>query len=176
LKGEGSTVAIDMGFRVGARFLEETGYVLSPALGASYSNMGSAISFIDVEQEDDLPKMFRFGLALQFETPPSEEMTEVLGAELPALAASVNVDVTDDQASDRSTIYSVGTEIAFVQTCFVRLGYIMDDDERINGVTFGAGLAITRGRFQAGFDYARVPQSEDIDGVNKYGARIGVLF
>jgi hypothetical protein len=176
LEGVGNTKAIDIGFRVGIKFLEETGYLLSPALGVSYSNMGTAISFIDVEQEDELPRMLRLGFGLRFETPPSAEMQDLLGAELPTLSVSVNFDVTEDRASDRSNIYGVGAELALVQTCFVRLGYIMDDDENINGTTLGAGLAITREFLQAGFDYARVPQSEDREGLNKYGAHIGVIF
>jgi len=61
-------------------------------------------------------------------------------------------------------IPSGGMEVGFNDLLFGRLGYLYDDSGKITAWTYGFGLHLK----QFGFDYAAVPQAEDLPRVSKF--------
>ncbi len=176
IEGKSSTLSFDGGFRVAARLFEESGYLLIPAAGLGYLNIGRDIAFMDEEQADKQPRTLRVGLGLRFESPSLLGMDEKFGAKLPIVTLSANLDLADSRVSPKSHVYGAGFEAAVFQLGFLRIGYIHDKDGHVEDLTYGLGLGLRINIFQGRFDFARVPQADNLGSLNKYGLSMGVLF
>ena len=176
LAGTTWALSFDGGIRFAARLLEESGYLLVPAVGLSYLNLGRDISFIDQEQADEQPRTLRVGLGLRFESPSNLEIDKMLDTEVPIVTLSVNLDLADSRATSKSHVYGAGLEASLLQAGFFRIGYIHDKDSNTKGLTYGLGLGLRINMFQGRFDYAWVPQAKNLDYSGKYGVSVGVYF
>ena len=66
--------------------------------------------------------------------------------------------------SDSETIYKAGTELNIWNTLLLRTGYVYDFPGKIEGWTFGGGIAWSG----ISFDYASIPQAEGLDRVSRF--------
>jgi hypothetical protein len=174
------TVAFDFGLRATANLFQESGFLLAPAIGVSYANLGPDVDLYDFALQETvshaLPRALRYGLSVRLET-GSDPMTDGIRIhEPPLVGLTANFDVTDAQLYDRSEVYGGGLELAVMRMIFLRAGYVKDEDDDINDATFGFGLGLATTKFQARADYARVPVGGDRKGLNRYGVFVGILF
>jgi hypothetical protein len=175
-----NTVVFDMGFRVAANLFEESGFLLVPAVGVGYVNLGPDVELFDLTLQETvkfaLPRAVRYGLSARFESGSSPVADERVRREPPLVCLTINLDVADSQVAERSDVYGGGLELSVLRMVFLRTGYIKDEDVEIDDATFGFGLGLEAARFQARADYARVPAGGDREDLNRYGVSVGILF
>jgi hypothetical protein len=145
--GRGTTFAADIG-----------GLIKMPAakvaLGATLSNLGPDIAYIDQDQSDPLGRNIRVGVAY---TPVETDVHRVLVAAdasrflIPGRVLAVDV-------------WNAGAEYEFNRLIALRAGYISDPLGDITDFTFGLGLMYHGVRF----DYASIPQSSFLNRVNRF--------
>ena len=129
---------------------------LKASLGATVSNIGPNISYIDVDQSDPLGRNVRIGAAYR---PIETEVHHLLIAAdatrylLPGRTLAVDV-------------WDAGVEYEFNRLLALRFGYISDPIGTITDITYGFGL----GYRNFHFDFANIPQSEFLDRVNRFSA------
>lgn len=151
-EGAGTSFAVD----AGALYqLNET-----VSLGMAVSNMGPNISFIDREQSDPLPWTARLGAAY---TVMSDEVSNFLVTA--DIEQSLVWLVDSDTDTRRSEIYHAGAEYRYVNMLSGRIGYIYDDDGDFSSPTYGLGFIY---KDVLSFDYANVPQAEQLDRVHRW--------
>lgn len=147
--GAGDTWAIDLGL------LYFPLDVLS--VGASLTNLGPDITFIDADQSDPLPTTARVGVAWDAYYSPVVSGT-VIADYLISLVSE-----------DETKVLGVGAELGYVDTLFLRVGYKDDPEGDIQNVTAGAGVDLQRWMGRAlRFDYASVPQATDLERVHRF--------
>ncbi|HEY3156335.1 MAG TPA: PorV/PorQ family protein [Candidatus Eisenbacteria bacterium] len=144
--GRGTTFAAD----VGALYKVPR---LKSSIGLAIQNLGPNIAYIDQDQSDPLGRNAKLGVAV---TPLETELYRVV------VAADVNRSLLPHGA----WIENGGGEFEFNRLLALRIGYIYDPRGTIKNFTYGLGL-IYRG---VRFDYARVPQSEFLERVNRFSA------
>jgi hypothetical protein len=126
------------------------------ALGATLSNIGPDIAYIDQEQADPLGRNVKIGMSY---APVETEVHRLLFAAdatrflLPGRTLAIDV-------------WDVGAEYEFNNLLALRAGYISDPIGTIEAMTYGFGIGY-RG---FSFDFANVPQSEFLDRVNRFSA------
>jgi hypothetical protein len=153
INGSGSSFAVDSGvlWKLPSRKLQ---------FGFSLQNLGPDIAFIDREQSDPLPFTARLGIAFM---PIQDEISDlVLTFDLEQSLVWLIDDATDTR---RSEIYHVGTEYKYVDLLAGRVGYIYDQDGNFKAATYGLGFIYKK---KLSFDYANVPQAEDLDRVHRW--------
>jgi hypothetical protein len=158
-RGAGSTVATEVGvlWKMPSRRLN---------LGASISNIGPDIAYIDPEQSDPLPTILRVGAAF---TTISDEISNLLFTV--DIEQSLVWAVHSNINTRRGEIYHVGAEYTYINLLAGRIGYIQDKDGDVKSPTFGLGF-IYKDRVRV--DYASVPQAEDLERVHRWS--IGITF
>jgi len=147
--GKGTTFAADFGWL----------YKIpkwKASLGATLSNIGPDIAYIDQDQSDPLGRNVKVGAAY---SPIETNVHRVL------LAA----DATRYLLPGRTLAidqWDVGAEYEFNHLLALRAGYISDPIGTVTAATYGFGV------MYHGFhlDYANVPQSEFLDRVNRFSA------
>ena len=145
-QGAGSTFAADIGTLYKLPQLKSS-------VGLVIQNLGPNISYIDADQSDPLGRNVKLGVAV---TPFETELYRVL------VAADVNRSLLPHGA----WIENAGGEFEFNRLLALRVGYIYDPRGTIKNLTYGLGLNYHGVRF----DYARVPQSEFLERVNRFSA------
>jgi hypothetical protein len=147
--GSGSTWAVDLG--VNYRLLEPL------AIGAAVTNLGPDITFVDADQSDPMPRNVRLGAAYDPIRTPITSVT-LIGDYLISL-------VPDDETK----VLGIGAEWGYLESLFVRAGYKDDPEGKIQAWTAGGGVDLQRwiGRSMS-FDYANVPQAEDLERVHRF--------
>ena len=69
-------------------------------------------------------------------------------------------------------IPSGGLEVGFVDLAFARIGYLNDEEGKIQDMTFGFGV-----RYSVfGFDFASIPQADGLPRVSKFSLVYGSSF
>jgi opacity protein-like surface antigen len=159
LDGTGSSVALDAGVlwkAPGFSFVKDRHL----ALGASLTNLGPDISFIDQEQSDPLPITLRVGFAY---TAMADEVSNlILTADIEQSLVWIIDSGTDRR---RSEILHGGVEYTYIDLLAGRFGYIYDEDGDFSDATYGLGF-IYKGK--VALDYANVPQAETLDRVHRW--------
>ena len=145
-QGAGSSFAAD----VGALYKVPQ---LKSSIGLAIQNLGPNIAYIDQDQSDPLGRNAKLGVAV---TPVETELYRVV------VAADVNRSLLPHGA----WIENAGGEFEFNRLLALRVGYIYDPRGTIKNFTYGLGLLYHGVRF----DYARVPQSEFLERVNRFSA------
>ena len=110
-------------------------------LSAAVQNLGPPVAFL--EEADPLPLRGRFGAALDAYRGERHGVLLCAEALLPA---------------DVPPAFSAGVEYAFARLLFLRLGYVFEDPEHLNGPSAGLGVAFTTGSLRLRLDYAYRPQ------------------
>lgn len=157
LDGTGSSVAVDAGvlWKLPQHKLN---------LGASLTNLGPDISFIDQEQSDPLPFTLRVGAAY---TPIASEVNNFLVTF--DLEQSLVWLIDGATKSRRSEIYHVGAEYRYIDLLAGRIGYIYDDDGDFSAPTYGLGFIYKK---KVGLDYANVPQAKTLGRVHRWSVSV----
>lgn len=176
-------LAYDIGFMVRSTVIERGGYSLTPSFGISSLNLGGEIDATGPDRPTEfkrpLPRKLRYGFGLRFVSPSYAPYDEIMGRELPVCIVTALFDVLDERReeySDFKNIYSSGIEVGLMQLLFLRYGYIDNEDDYIEDSTFGVGIGSKYKNYEIRMDYANVPQSGDLDRVNKFGFSLGTLF
>jgi hypothetical protein len=147
--GRGSTFAADFGAL----------YKLPKwrsSFGATLSNIGPDIAYIDEDQSDPLGRNVRVGGAF---SPIETDVHRLL----------VVADATRYLLPGRTLaidVWNAGAEYEFNRLIALRIGYISDPIGTIEDMTYGFGIGYRGFRF----DFANVPQSEFLDRVNRFSA------
>ncbi|MDD4856685.1 MAG: PorV/PorQ family protein [Candidatus Krumholzibacteria bacterium] len=158
--GRGHTVAFDVGGLWKVPDFNVLGYRVSRLnLGLCISNLGPAISFVNVDQAAALPRNFRLGFAY---TPYYDEAGRLM------VAAEFNKPLVD--FSSKNT-YHVGAEFVYIDLIAVRTGYVYDAAGNIKDLTYGLGFSFNK-RYR--LDWASIPQSQDLGRVNRWS--LGFTF
>lgn len=158
--GRGHSVALDLGGLWKVPDFKVFGYKVSRLnLGLCLSNLGPAISFVNVDQAASLPRNLRAGFAY---TPYSDEVGRV------TFAAEFNRPLVEFK---RSNTYHFGAEFAYIDLITVRAGYMHDRDGNIMDPTYGLGFSFNK-RYR--LDWASIPQAKELGRVNRWS--IGMTF
>ena len=157
VEGSGSTVALDAGalWRLPNRNL---------TFGASLTNLGPDIAYINQNQADPLPFTLRVGTAYQ-----------AIKNEVGSLLLTFDLEqslvwlISSSVSSRRSEIYHVGTEYRYIDLLAGRLGYVSDKDGDFKDFTYGLGFTYSQ---RVSFDYANVPQATTLDRVHRWSVAV----
>jgi len=147
--GKGTTFAADFGWL----------YKIpkwKASLGATLSNIGPDIAYIDQDQSDPLGRNVKVGAAY---SPIETNVHRVL----------IAADATRYLLPGRTLAidqWDAGLEYEFNRLLALRAGYISDPIGTVTDFTYGFGVAYHGFRL----DYANVPQSEFLDRVNRFSA------
>lgn len=169
--GNKKTTAYDLGMFFKTIIDLPDGFTLAPAFGLSILNLGENKEYLS-----PLPEQLHVGIGLRLAGFGSARIDEILHRKTPVLTLAGNFEINREQILDKSTIYGYGFEVGLIQALFLRIGYYDHEDGHTEDITYGIGTGITYGRIRARFDYARVPQAEDLDYIDKYGGSVGVFF
>jgi hypothetical protein len=124
------------------------------AMGATLSNIGPDIAFVDEEQSDPLGRNVRVGVAYApFET---EAHRFTVSADAVRFLLPGRILAIDQ--------WGVGGEYEFNRIIALRAGYYSDPIGDIEDVTFGLGLGYRGFRF----DFASFPQASTLDRVKRF--------
>jgi hypothetical protein len=157
IDGSGSTVALDAGvlWKLPTRNLR---------LGASLTNLGPDISYINQNQSDPLPISLRIGAAYQ-----------ALSDEVSHLVLSVDVEqslvwlISSAVKTRAKEIYHGGIEYRYINLLAGRIGYVYDQDGDFKDATYGLGFIYSN---KVSFDYANVPQATTLDRVHRWSVAV----
>jgi len=147
--GKGTTFAADFGWL----------YKIpkwKAALGATLSNIGPDIAYIDQDQSDPLGRNVKVGASYSpFETSVHRVLLAADATRYLLPGRTLAIDQWD-----------AGAEYEFNHLIALRAGYISDPIGTITAATYGFGVMYHGFRL----DYANVPQSEFLDRVNRFSA------
>ena len=137
-------------------------------LGATVSNLGPDVTFIDAQQSDPLPRLFRGGANYDILNNSVGEVR--IGVEyeqslVVGTATTVNdagTSVTNDVW--QSPVYHVGGEFVYGGVFAVRAGFMDDKDGDVSDWTAGFGFTWAN----AALEYASAPQAQSLDRVNRF--------
>ena len=165
--GEGSSWAVDAGvlWDVDDEFagLGDVARAITQPLsiGATITNVGGDVTFVDEQQADPLPRNYRIGLAYDVFNTTTSRLTLIY-------------DFMDMLVEgDETQVNGYGAEWTYANLLSVRAGYKDDPEGDIQGTTWGFGFDLERAiGTPLSFDYARVPQAEDLDEVDRFSLAI----
>lgn len=122
--------------------------------GILVQNLGLDIVYNDQNQPEDLPRNTKAGVSWRpLETPLNRLL----------LIAEVTKNLV---YMEGETILKGGVEYTYYDMVSARIGRIQDHEGRIEDNTFGVGLKVKSIGLR--FDYASVPQAEDLPRVNRF--------
>ena len=155
VEGQASGWAVDFGLA----------YQVTDALsfGATLTNWGRDLTFIDKQQADPMPTSYRLGVGYDVLRTTQSRLTLIY-------------DYMDMLVSgDETKVHGFGAEWKYANLLSVRGGYKNDDEGDVKDITWGFGFDL-EGVVGTPlvFDYARVPQAQDLDEVNRFS--LGVKF
>ncbi len=134
------------------------------SLGMALTNIGPAISYIDVAQADPLPRNLAFGVAWKaIESNYSNLLLTVEGNKS-------MVAIGDIKDEFKEVVLNGGMEYWYGSFIALRLGYIYDQEGEIKTPTLGFGLAYSTFKF----DFAYIPSSENVPLANTMRLSLGV--
>ncbi|MBP7462118.1 MAG: PorV/PorQ family protein [Candidatus Delongbacteria bacterium] len=139
--GVGKSFALDLGVLYTPDFLDRL------RLGASLSNLGPDMSYIDAEQADPLPRVLKLGGAYKIINQKYNQLTFTTDLDIDM------VELTGDEMRDKisTIIYCTGAEYWYGNTIGLRGGYYYDKDGDVKAPTFGASIIWQRFQFDFGY-------------------------
>jgi len=121
-------------------------------LGATITNIGPDISYIDADQADPLPRKLSFGYAFKLIDSPYNKLAFV------GEATKLLVDLNDDFTTEiEEIIPHLGMEYWYSNLAGLRAGYVYDDKGVQKYMTLGASLQYSSYRF----DFAYIPPTNE---------------
>jgi len=136
-------------------------------VGATVTNLGPDVTFIDAQQSDPLPRTGRVGGTFDIF---SNEVGEVrIGAEYErSLVVGSSTTVVDSITVKKdvwqSPVYHIGGEFVYGGVFAVRAGYVNDADGDVKDWTAGFGFNMAN----VTLDYASSPQAQSLKHVNRF--------
>lgn len=124
-------------------------------VGALLQNMGLDITYNDGDQNESLPRNLKAGVCWKV-------LESQLNKFLVVTEVTKNLVYWEGEA-----INKFGAEYIYYDMVAARFGYIMDKEGHIENTTFGVGMKIKSIGLR--FDWASVPQAEDLPRVNRFG-------
>lgn len=179
--GIGSAMAVDLGLLKRDLFLKDLD------LGATLTNLGPKISYVDANQADPLPTNFRLGLAYKLvndefnqflvtydiskqlvarETKKNKsDPTDTLGVDVVTPVYEAIFTSWFDEPFDREMrrfVHNIGFEYTYSNFIAFRSGAAMDPIGDLYGITFGLGLSyyLFKGDFSY---YTKMPGVDDFN-------------
>jgi hypothetical protein len=136
-------------------------------LGATVTNLGPDVTFIDAQQSDPMPRTIRAGGT--FDVFSNEIAAVSLGAEyerslVVGTATTVKDSVTTTRDVWQSPVYHVGGEFVYSGIFAVRVGYMKDEDGDVQDWTAGFGFNMAN----VALEYASAPQAQTLKHVNRF--------
>lgn len=161
--GEGSSWGVDLGMLYDFNTPDYPSVIRPLQIGATVTNWGSDVTFVDEQQADPLPFNYRLGLAYDILNTTQSRLTLIY-------------DFMDMLVEgDETQVNGVGAEWTYANILSVRAGYKSDPEGDIQSATWGFGFDLERAiGTPLIFDYARVPQASDLDEVDRFS--LGVRF
>jgi hypothetical protein len=160
--GKGSTFAVDLGalWKVPGKPLN---------LAVVVQNIGPDIALVDEEQADPLPRMLRLGAAYQILSKGQHSLVAAFDGDKVLLSNGSDGGAPDSTLKqtwfdENDVLLNFGGEYTYNNLVSVRLGYIFDDPGEIKDMTYGLGVTWKA----ISFDYASIPQNEELARVNKF--------
>ena len=156
-----ASVTLDERSGQGTSFAADFGWLYKlpkwkSSLGATLSNIGPDIAYIDEDQSDPLGRNVKVGVAY---SPIDTDVHRLL----------IAADATRYLLPGRTLaidVWDAGMEYEFNQLLALRVGYISDPIGTIEAATYGFGIGY-RGFH---FDFANIPQSEFLERKNLFSA------
>jgi hypothetical protein len=161
--------------------------------GMGWSNRRDDISLVEERSSDPLPAVRRDGLGIEIGLVPVNRLLGDAGRDLPRLFEGVDLvsfaggvgrtksllerDIPDSLAAGMTRneregiIVRDGYEIRLLGVVSYRRGTILDDAGKIWGKTEGWGVSFFG---HAGFDFAEIPQFEELQRVKKWSAWVRI--
>lgn len=166
---QGSGIGRSVGFDIGALWTPKTDWGLPKdflSLGATFTNIGPKIHYIDIAQADPLPTTFRIGTGLHVVEDEYNDLTFALDI-TKLLVNRPNKDQVDPVPKSLYTAWgngkgvelSTGLEYWYEKLVALRVGYFTESANGGNRefLTFGAGL-----RYDIyGFDFSYINTIEE---------------
>jgi hypothetical protein len=122
--------------------------------GILVQNLGLDIVYNDQNQPEDLPRNVKAGVSWR---PLESQLNKLL----------LTTEITKNLVYvEGETILKGGIEYTYYDMASGRIGYIYDHEGRIENTTFGVGLKVKSMGLR--FDWASVPQAEDLPRVNRF--------
>jgi len=134
------------------------------SLGMALTNIGPAISYIDVAQADPLPRSLALGIAWTAIESNYSNLLFTIEANKSMVAIGGLTDEFKEVVLNGGMEYWYGSFIA------LRAGYIYDQEGDIKTPTLGFGLAYSTFKF----DFAYIPSSENVPLANTMRLSLGV--
>jgi hypothetical protein len=126
-------------------------------LGATLTNLGGDVTFVDEQQADPLPTNYRLGFGWDVLKTTQSRLTVIYDY----------MDMLVD--GDETVVHGGGVEWTYASLLSVRGGYKYDDEGDIKDITWGFGFDLEQAiGTPLIFDYARVPQAQDLEQVNRF--------
>lgn len=161
--GEGSSWGVDFGMLYDFDVPDYPNILRPLSFGATMTNLGGDVTFVDEQQADPLPFNYRVGLAYDVLNTTQSRLTLIY-------------DYMDMLVEgDETTVNGYGAEWTYANILSVRVGYKSDPEGDIESATWGFGFDLERAiGTPLIFDYARIPQASDLDEVDRFS--LGVRF
>jgi long-subunit fatty acid transport protein len=164
-KGEGSSVALDLGVLWNPHFVKRMSF------GLNLQNLGPKMAYIDRDQADPLPTNLKCGFAYRALSTEFNKLTFL--ADFNKILVVKRKNTTADPSDDKSDPFykaiftswtyngfdyqirrvtvGGGTEYCYNDQFFVRAGYFYEDIGKRRFATFGAGIKLSIYQFDFGY-------------------------
>lgn len=161
--GAGKSIAGDLSILY--TVTQEQSAIGALRLGAILQNLGPNIAYNDEDQAESLFRLLRAGFSW---TPNLTGSRSESGIQLHKILVTGEVTKPLVNADD-IPIWMGGAEYTFYELVSLRGGWIQDTDGDITDATYGIGFSLRKtAKIGLRFDYASVPQSTDLDRVNRF--------
>jgi hypothetical protein len=142
--------------------------------GVALQNLGPDMSFVSKDESAPLPRTLRGGIA--FRPFVGESYTTLVSLEATKALIGLSEIFTKSNFSEvkRDATINGGIELAIANFVAPRMGYIFDNDGKIEGITYGFGVMVPVGGGLS-FDYASVPKAEDLGRESKFSLSYALL-
>ena len=146
-------------------FVEGAGWSFAADFGFLWK-ITDRMSF-GADESAPLPRTLRSGIAVKPFV--GEGFTSLVSLEVTKALIGLDDIFTEGQFSEvrRDATINGGVEVTVANFVAPRLGYIFDNDGKIEGFTYGFGVKVPVGG-GLNFDYASVPKAEDLGRENKF--------
>ncbi len=177
--GKGNAFALDIGV------LYKNLFVKGLSFGASLTNMGPKITYVDAAQADPIPTNLKIGFAyrvldmdynrltISVDTNKLMVVRKQDGTSDPFYKA-IFTSWTDQPFGDqlKQLITSVGAEYVYNNMIFLRAGYYYDETGKVKFPAFGAGLQYAQYRFD--FAYVAAEQGHPLSDTMRFSLSLGL--
>jgi len=167
--GSGTTFAVDLGALYKYQIENDNIMGLGAGrwdigVGLNVVNLGPDLSMVEGRPTDPLPRNAKLSASVGMGVPKSLSFLGGFAVEKSLIFEDSQTTETLSFLQEHEILLSGGGEIGFMDVAFARAGYVKDEPGTISGMTYGLGVRF----LQFGFDFASIPQAEDLQRVSKF--------